>query len=154
MCHSCLPNQADCTLFKETGSYSPSAVSCLITVTRLLTSNSIRIFLSTNKHRLFLPINKPLSQFVSRNIRRCSHADHKQQLIDCLSCCLVFRMTGWCNVLVLLFGVFLLVTVEATITESNRVFTRCGLTRELFTFGMPKNQLNDCKYCNKLPNNT
>jgi len=54
---------------------------------------------------------------------------------------------------VLLLGAVLLITVQVAITEFNKVFTRCGLARELFKLGMPENQLNDCKYFNTLPSN-
>lgn len=52
-------------------------------------------------------------------------------------------MTGCHKVPVLLIQVLLLGTVQVTNAEFNIVFTQCGLARELFKFGMPKNQLND-----------
>jgi len=83
-----------------------------------------------------------------------SYIDQQLHFVGYLNSCLALSMTVCCKVSVLFVGTVLLITVQVTITEFNKVFTRCGLARELFKFGMPKNQLNDCKYFNTLPSNT
>ena len=82
-----------------------------------------------------------------------SYIDHQLHFVSYLNSCLALSMTVCCKVSVLLVGAVLLITVQVAITEFNKVFTRCGLARELFKLGMPENQLNDCKYFNTLPSN-
>lgn len=60
-------------------------------------------------------------------------------------------MAGRQKVLLLLLWTLSLSAVQTESNEFKKVFTQCGLARELFKFGMPKNQLNDCKCSNSPP---